>query len=162
MKCEAVGLCFWQPNIYTYVGNNPLRYVDPSGLNPIAGAIEGGEVGTAICGPYCGVAGALIGGYGGLVASDYIYNNANDADGQNNSDQESCPSSDPDNWEKIPHSKPTAHRPKNEKEPVFQEDRGGDRSHAGSRWKKWDKRRDFDNGKYRDGTYDENGQRLRD
>jgi hypothetical protein len=40
--------------------------------------------------------------------------------------------------------------------------RGGDRSHADSRWKKWDKRRDFDNGKYRDGTYDVNGRRLRD
>jgi len=64
-------------NTYTYVRDNPLRYTDPSGLNPIAGAIEGGEVGTAICGPYCGVAGALIGGYGGLAASDYIYNAAN-------------------------------------------------------------------------------------
>ncbi len=75
---------------------------------------------------------------------------------------ESCPSSDPDDWEKIPHSRPPAYRPKGEKEPVFQGDRSGDRSHGGSKWKKWDKYRDWVNGKPRNGTYDENGRRLRD
>ena len=75
---------------------------------------------------------------------------------------ESCPSTDPDDWDKIPHSRPPAYRPKGEKEPVFQGDRAGDRGHGGSRWKKWDKYRDWKKGKPRDGTYDENGVRLRD
>lgn len=58
---------------YAYVRNNPLHYTDPSGLNPVAGAIEGAEIGTVTCGPYCGVAGAIIGGMAGTVVFDYIY-----------------------------------------------------------------------------------------
>jgi uncharacterized protein RhaS with RHS repeats len=49
-------------NTYGYVGGNPTRYTDPKGLNFLTGAIEGAELGTAACGPYCGVAGGVIGG----------------------------------------------------------------------------------------------------
>ncbi|TBW44109.1 hypothetical protein EZI54_23890 [Marinobacter halodurans] len=73
----------------------------------------------------------------------------------------SCPSSDPDNWEKIPGSN-QAYRPRGEKEPIFEKDRGGDRSHGGSAWKKWDKAKDWEKGRQRNGTYDVNGKRLRD
>jgi uncharacterized protein RhaS with RHS repeats len=59
-------------NTYAYVRNNPLHYTDPSGLNPVAGAIEGAEIGTVTCGPYCGVAGAIIGGVVGSAIGDAI------------------------------------------------------------------------------------------
>jgi RHS repeat-associated protein len=41
-------------NAYSYVGNNPLSYTDPSG--EVAAAV----VGTAACGPICAVIGGLI------------------------------------------------------------------------------------------------------
>jgi hypothetical protein len=49
-----------------------LRYTDPSGLNPISGAIEGAELGTATCGPYCGIAGGIVGGMIGSAIGDAI------------------------------------------------------------------------------------------
>ena len=45
-------------NRYAYVGGNPLSYTDPRGLNPVAGAIGGAQIGTAI---FPGV-GTVIGG----------------------------------------------------------------------------------------------------
>lgn len=75
-------------------------------------------------------------------------------------DPESCPSNS-DDWEKISGSD-QAYRPKGGKEPIFEKERGGDRSHGGSDWKKWDKKRDWEKEKPRNGTYDSDGNRLRD
>ncbi len=49
---------------------------------------------------------------------------------------------------------------------LFELDKSGDRSHAGSKWKKWDTKRDWEKRQGpregRSGSYDENGKRLRD
>jgi RHS repeat-associated protein len=46
-------------NGYSYVGNNPLSYTDPSGMMTLAGT--GATVGAAACGPVCAGVGAAIG-----------------------------------------------------------------------------------------------------
>ncbi len=49
-------------NAYSYVGGNPMSWIDPDGLNPAAGALGGTELGTLVFpGP-----GSLIGGAIGL------------------------------------------------------------------------------------------------
>lgn len=49
-------------NIYTYVGNSPLHYIDPYGLTP-EGAAIGGAVGAGVG----GLLGGLAGGVGGTL-----------------------------------------------------------------------------------------------
>ncbi|WP_368737411.1 RHS repeat-associated core domain-containing protein [Parazoarcus communis] len=59
-------------NLYGYVGGNPLSYTDPRGLNPVAGAIAGAEVGTAVFpgpGTIIGAGVGLLGGY--LIADQF-------------------------------------------------------------------------------------------
>ena len=48
------------PIIYTYVGGNPISYIDPNGLNPLAGAYTGAGIGSAF-GPVGTVVGGVIG-----------------------------------------------------------------------------------------------------
>ncbi|MGR5423589.1 hypothetical protein ACPV5D_01070 [Vibrio harveyi] len=62
------------------------------------------------------------------------------------SETESGPSNDKENWEKIPGSN-QAYRPKGSKEPIFERDRARGNSHGGSYWKKWNKKRDWEGGK---------------
>jgi RHS repeat-associated protein len=45
---------------------------------------------------------------------------------------------------------------------LWVKDRAGGNSHGGSAWKRWNKKRDWDRGKKREGTYDKDGKRLRD
>jgi uncharacterized protein RhaS with RHS repeats len=71
---DPIGFGGGDTNFYTYVRNKPLHYTDPSGLNAITGVIEGVELGTLTCGPYCGIAGGIFGFVIGVTASDYIYN----------------------------------------------------------------------------------------
>jgi len=61
-------------NTYTYVGGNPLSYVDPDGLNALAGARLGGMGGFAIGGPVGGVIGAGLGPLGGYLIADALGN----------------------------------------------------------------------------------------
>lgn len=76
-------------NLYGYVLNDPINFIDPSGLlnlrrglipgvsggpaeavGGVAGAVTGGVAGNALCGPACGVAGAIGGGQaGGAIGS---------------------------------------------------------------------------------------------
>ena len=90
-----------------------------------------------------------------------MFNWSNEDDNSEDQECESCPSSDKGNWEKIKGSN-QAYKPKKGKEPIFEKDRAGDRSHGDSTWKKWNKHKDWENGKDRDGTYDASGKRLRD
>ena len=59
-------------SIYAYVGGNPVNFTDPRGLNPIGGAVAGGEAGMLTCGPYCAVAGTIAGAYLGEQALEAI------------------------------------------------------------------------------------------
>jgi RHS repeat-associated protein len=59
-QSDPIGLLGASPSTYTYVDGDPLRYVDPNGLNPLAGAITGAEVGS-ILGPPGAVVGGVLG-----------------------------------------------------------------------------------------------------
>jgi RHS repeat-associated protein len=66
---DPIGFGGGDANLYGYVRNNPIRYTDPRGLNPAAGAIAGGVIG----GPAGAIVGGIIGGLVGATAADYIY-----------------------------------------------------------------------------------------
>ena len=164
-------------NTYAYVDSNPLYWTDPYGLFGLpaaagragAGARPGAPAGSPGGGidwsqPWLppSVGDAVNEAANTLMCMRWgVCNEAAD-ESDSEAEPESCPSSDPDSWEKIPHSRPPAYRPKGKREPVFQGDRAGDRGHAGSRWKKWNKARDWNADKRRDGTYGVDGRRLRD
>ena len=71
------------------------------------------------------------------------------------------PATNPDGWDKLKGSKPPAYVPAGGKEPVLQGDRGNPHG-GGDQYKKWKKRRDFNKGKPRDGTVNDQGDRIRD
>lgn len=79
--------------IYAYVRGNPTRYRDPRGLNPIAGAIGGAEIGTMVFPGPGTVIGAGIGLLGGYLLADQLsqlitqMNNSNPLTGEPGSEQ---------------------------------------------------------------------------
>ncbi|WP_422015298.1 glycine zipper domain-containing protein [Roseateles sp.] len=60
--------------IYAYVGGNPLKYVDRTGLNPAAGAVLGAEIGTAVFPGVGTIVGAGLGILGGYLIADKLTN----------------------------------------------------------------------------------------
>ncbi|MCG8295573.1 RHS repeat-associated core domain-containing protein [Pseudomonas entomophila] len=60
-------------NTYSYASGNPLRYVDPLGLNPVVGCAAGSWAGPVGCG-----AGALIGTLAGAVAVGAVLSTSGD------------------------------------------------------------------------------------
>lgn len=63
-------------NTYTYVGGNPVSYVDPKGLNPLTGAATatGAELGTMVFPGPGTVIGAGLGFLGGYLIADQLGN----------------------------------------------------------------------------------------
>jgi RHS repeat-associated protein len=61
-------------NTYAYVNGNPLSYTDPLGLNPVAGAIEGAEIGSMIWPGPGTIIGAGVGLIGGYLIADQLGN----------------------------------------------------------------------------------------
>ncbi|WP_299947449.1 RHS repeat-associated core domain-containing protein [uncultured Microbulbifer sp.] len=138
-------------NTYGCAEQNPLFYTDSLGLIACG---WGDTTFTCSCKTRTRKAQENCRAAGGIPLFPDLLN-------EEEAEPESCPSSDPEKWEKIPGSN-QAYRPKREKEPIFEKDRAGDRAHGGSKWTKWDKKKDWEKGKPRDGTYDETGKRLRD
>jgi len=66
---DPVGFAGGDINLYRYVLNDPINFVDPDGLNPVAGAIGGG----AIAGPPGAVVGGVIGFGIGLFIGDKLF-----------------------------------------------------------------------------------------
>ncbi|MCG9752332.1 RHS repeat protein [Vibrio brasiliensis] len=139
-------------NLYAYVDGDPLGYVDPDGRFAVA------MFHPAVAIP---VSYAVCRALGGCEIPEFpdwpSWQNSEEDSG---TETESCPSNDPDDWEKVPRSN-QAYKPKGAKEPIFERDQARGNSHGGSFWKKWNKKRDWKNGKYRDGTYNEDGKKLR-
>lgn len=73
MESDPIGLA-GGINTYSYVGGNPLSYSDPRGMNPIAGAIEGAEIGTVLLPGWGTVIGAGVGLIGGYIIADQVSN----------------------------------------------------------------------------------------
>ncbi|MCU7940358.1 MAG: RHS repeat-associated core domain-containing protein [gamma proteobacterium symbiont of Bathyaustriella thionipta] len=156
-------------NTYAYVENAPLNWVDPYGLTPaLAGGtavrVIGGKAASRVVGKE--ISRAIGGKTGQWIACDLVFYCDEEVEEEEQSEPESCLSSEgeEDKWEKIPGSD-QAYRPKgsrSEKVPVFEKDRGGDRSHGGSAWKKWDKYKNWKKDKKHNGTYTSDGRRLRD
>lgn len=71
---DPIGFAGGDANLYRYVQSNPINYMDPHGTNPIAGAIDGGEIGFAVGGPPGAVVGAVIGAIGGYLVADQLSN----------------------------------------------------------------------------------------
>ncbi len=63
---DPIGFAGRDVNLYAYVWENPLAYVDPSGQTG-ATAIAGGEIGGAIGGPVGAAIGLAIGALGGTL-----------------------------------------------------------------------------------------------
>jgi len=78
-------------NRYSYVQNNPLNHTDPTGhcAEVISCTAEGGLVGTVVCGPACGLAGAILGGVVSAVVIITVYEVTTNNDSSSNNSSSS-------------------------------------------------------------------------
>ncbi len=141
---DPIGFKGGDSNLYGYVLNDPVNLVDPEGEFPIA---------LPIIIPWLEAA-----GWAGLGAGTgwAIWNAWNDNGGN------VCyiDDFDPTQWPRIRKGRqkqPGYLNP--EDESVWERDNAG---HGGRKWKRWKNRRDWERGKRREGSYDENGNRIAD
>ncbi len=78
-------------NPYTYVGNNPLIWSDPTGRNAVLTTELGAEGGFVICGPACAVIGGAIGLGLGVWGTSELLNQLNEAKDGSESKPKDCP-----------------------------------------------------------------------
>lgn len=72
---DPIGFLGRDVNLYSYVHNDPLRFVDPSGLrrcHPLLGAIGGGALGGIVGAVGGGVLGGLAGGSLGAAGLSFV------------------------------------------------------------------------------------------
>lgn len=72
---DPIGFAGGDVNLYGYVSNNPVNFVDPWGLNPSATTWAGVGIGTMLGGPGGGVIGGVIGLGIGIYAGQQIWDN---------------------------------------------------------------------------------------
>lgn len=155
---DPIGFDGGDTNLYGYVLGDPVNLTDEDGLSASAVA-RTGRLGLALT--LAASDGPLpFGDLAALAILGFEYYYLTSDEDTSDDEGESCPTTKPEKWEKIPGSD-QAYAPKGKKEPVFERDRLRDNAHGGSYWKKWNKRRNWEKGKLRDGTYDKNGRRLR-
>jgi RHS repeat-associated protein len=68
LQTDPIRFAAGDVNIYRYVGNNPINYVDPDGRNPL---LVTGGAGALIGGIYGGVTGGLTGGFNGALSGAF-------------------------------------------------------------------------------------------
>jgi RHS repeat-associated protein len=78
-------------NPYTYVGNEPVIWTDPTGRNAVLTTELGAEGGLAICGPACAVVGGAIGLGVGVWGTNELLNQLNEAKDGSESKPDNCP-----------------------------------------------------------------------
>ena len=135
-------------NRFGYVSGNPLRYSDPRGLNPFAGAWAGAGAGS-VFGPMGTVVGGIIGaGAGAWIGWNIVGPMFNEGDGESKDPvvYPNNPDVAPDQFENIPRT-PGKYCPTDGS--VWERDTAGhgNRDGEGSQWKRWPNKRDWSKGK---------------
>jgi RHS repeat-associated protein len=92
LQPDPIGLIRGGINPYTYVGNSPTMWADPTGQTAALATAEGGaELGLVVCGPACAVVGGVIGLGVGVWGTNELLNHLNEAKNGSESKPKDCP-----------------------------------------------------------------------
>jgi RHS repeat-associated protein len=92
LQPDPLGLIRSGINPYTYVGNSPVIWADPTGRTAALATAElGAEGGLIVCGPACAVVGGAIGLGLGVWGTNELLNHLNEAKDGSESKPKDCP-----------------------------------------------------------------------